>query len=1708
MVGANPSARTLAIASARNIPFVQGHSHSSALAHGRTSSIIGPESILHGFRAGRSEPRIGTTLIHEAMGAASTGEASMAMPQNGGSTSPPVNEAGNVTADVTVGFGGQQPAYDQANGDIYDPDSSNNTVSVISDTTNTVVATVPVGANPSGVAYDSANGDLYVENCAPSVDGSVSVISGANNSLVTGTVNSVDLGICPDGAVYDSGNGYVYVSDMGSGAVSVISSANNSLVTNTWDSITTGNGPTQFAYDSQNGYVYVTIFPGSVDVISGLSVIATVYLGNNTYPYGIAYDSGNGDLYVADDLSNNVSVISGATNTFLENITLTPGYLGQPGGITYDGANGYLYVPNYNATNVSVVSGLTDSVVGGPITVATGPYPLPWGAVYDDRDGDVYVSVNRADIMAVISTLFDVGRLGPYLRGLPSLGNVTATVSVGNNSHFGTYDPDNGDIYVANHLDNNVSVISGSTNKVIGTIGLGANSGPQGVTYDSENGYLYVSDYGTGSNNVTVISGTTNKVVVSSIPVGTYPIQVAYDSGNGDVFVSNWGSNTVSVISNAGNNTVLVTIPVGLVPHGMAYDDGNGYVYVANDGSDNVSVISGATDMVVANIPVGIEPVGVAYDSGNGDIYVANFGSDNVTVISGTTNMGVANVAVGSGPKGVAYDCGNGFVYVANQNSNNVSVISGVTNTILGNITVGSGPIGVVYDSGNGNLYVSNSNAASVSVISTLELTSTYGVLGADLGQDLMLSAPLLGQGSGGDQVSVSVSPSSGLACVADPAGYGVIEGTCRAKAIGLYNVTFTVTDQASYSVWTSMNFTVFPGPTISNLIASPPTVDLGQSTVFTVSVAGGSGGNQYSWSGLPAGCASANKSSLTCAPNVAGITTPRVFVNDSFGTMVNRSISLTTYVDPTVATPTPSAASADVGQSFTFSTTASGGTGSYLGYAWTVSANLGCTLTSSASITCIPSAEGTTGAVAVTVTDSNGFTSPGATYSNFIVYAAPIATAPVANRTSTDVGQAVTFTSSSSGGSGGNTYNWSGLPAGCASANALVITCTTVSAGNFTVTVNVLDSNGISSNSSSLYFTVYLVPIAFMSASRLTLDIGQSLTLTTVAIQGSGGYFHSYNALPTGCESSDSATLTCVPTGSGDFSTTVTVTDSNGYSTTSSSLSITVSSDPVVSMGTSRSTFDIGQSLTLTTVTTLGSGGYSYSYSALPTGCEISDSAALTCVPTGSGNFSTTVTVTDSNGFAVTSNIVELNISLDPSIGALTASPTAADVGQSVTFSAALISAGSGGDVDSWSGLPSGCNSTRSLTVGPCIMRAPGTVNITLSVEDSNGFVVSSKSPLYFTVNQAPTIALTSNASIADVGQAVQLTASIFSAGPYTLEWYLNGSKWSLPPTDATGYSFAPTGAGIFSFTARITDSLGGTALTSSPTTVVVNPSLMPTISGPTSSTVIGGNDTFTLSVNGGTAPFTYQWLVNGTPVSGATGSQFTYVPLGYATYYVSVIVHDAAGARTTSAPWKLAVAPPSKSPGGGPFLLATLLWSIITAIIVIVILALLLLRRRRAGSAKPSVPKEEGSESAGETTPAKPTPEGSPAVSAETPTSVVSEPAPASGAATEAEPGITGKKETPAEGPAWEQPIDKKPIVIQPTKTHTLEVNEFDMILRSAGIDIPGQPPESTVPGKTDEKAASSKAEPAKPTCPRCGAQLPAAGAECPSCTTKNDT
>jgi len=472
-----------------------------------------------------------------------------------------------------------------------------------------------------------------------------------------------------------------------------------------------GVDPYALSYDSGNGEVYVADYSsGHVSAISDSTnnVVASVPVVS--YPLGMAYDSGKGEIFVAStdcvficNGNSNVSAISDLTNTVAATIQVGK----WANGVAYDSGKGEVFVTNFYSTTVSVIDDSNNHVVAN---ITVGEYAR--GIAYDSGMSEVFVVNQDSNTVTIISD---------------TTNGVVTTVPVGTTPEAVAYDSGKGEVFVANTLSNNVSVISDTTNKVVANIPV--SSEPQGLAYDNGKGeVLVVND---GSNNVSAINDTTGKVV-ATIPTGSSPVGAAYDSGMNEVFVANELSGNVSAINDA-TDTVTATIMVGTGPVGMAYDPGDNDVLVANDDSDNVSVISDAIDRVTATVPVGPAPAALTYDSGKGEVFVTNsycnficvggggacmpsYGS--VSVIDVSTKSVVKTIRVGCNPQGVAFDSGMGEVLVANTLSNNVSVINDTTDKVVATVATGLFSEAVAYDSGKGEIFVANPGSDNVSVIS------------------------------------------------------------------------------------------------------------------------------------------------------------------------------------------------------------------------------------------------------------------------------------------------------------------------------------------------------------------------------------------------------------------------------------------------------------------------------------------------------------------------------------------------------------------------------------------------------------------------------------------------------------------------------------------------------------------------------------------------------------------------------------------------------------------------------------------------------------------------------------------------------------------------------------------------------------------------------------------------------------------------------
>ncbi|MEY2879745.1 MAG: hypothetical protein RLZZ15_2125, partial [Verrucomicrobiota bacterium] len=156
--------------------------------------------------------------------------------------------------------------------------------------------------------------------------------------------------------------------------------------------------------------------------------------------------------------------------------------------------------------------------------------------------------------------------------------------------------------------------------------------------------------------------------------------------------------------------------------------------------------------------------------------------------------------------------------------------------------------------------------------------------------------------------------------------------------------------------------------------------------------------------------------------------------------------------------------------------------------------------------------------------------------------------------------------------------------------------------------------------------------------------------------------------------------------------------------------------------------------------------------------------------------------------------------------------------------------------------------------------------------------------------------------------GSSATFAVAAVGTGTIGYQWRLNGT--AVRGATATSYTVdGANAANAGQYSVVVTDSAG--SLTSANATLTVTPVAPVVVTQPRAAAVIAGSAA-TLSVSGsGTGPFTYQWLRNGSPISGATSATLslsTALVADAGSYTVTIT--NAVGSATSQAA-VLAVAP-----------------------------------------------------------------------------------------------------------------------------------------------------------------------------------------------------
>ena len=240
---------------------------------------------------------------------------------------------------------------------------------------------------------------------------------------------------------------------------------------------------------------------------------------------------------------------------------------------------------------------------------------------------------------------------------------------------FITFDPQNGNVYATNCLNNEVCIYSPSLSLLHR---IPVSSGPTGIVFDPVNGYVFVSHYQNPQINVIASNGTF--VTNLSLPNGFSDefSQNIYDPLNKEVYIAENQSVGVGLIAGINSSVAInISIPLNFEPSGLTVDTSNGYLYIGSADSKEAIALNQSGSLEDC-IPLNSCPSSTIFDPYNNYTYFTTY-CGNVAVINQTYNM-IAYPYVGVFPKGIGYSPVTNDLYISNGGSSNYRIIVASSN--------------------------------------------------------------------------------------------------------------------------------------------------------------------------------------------------------------------------------------------------------------------------------------------------------------------------------------------------------------------------------------------------------------------------------------------------------------------------------------------------------------------------------------------------------------------------------------------------------------------------------------------------------------------------------------------------------------------------------------------------------------------------------------------------------------------------------------------------------------------------------------------------------------------------------------------------------------------------------------------------------------------------------------------------------------------
>jgi PKD repeat protein len=680
--------------------------------------------------------------------------------------------------------------------------------------------------------------------------------------------------------------------------------------------------------------------------------------------------------------------------------------------------------------------------------------------------------------------------------------------------------------------------------------------------------------------------------------------------------------------------------------------------------------------------------------------------------------------------------------------------------------------------------------------------------------------------------------------------------------------------------------------PPVASFIYSPSTPYTGENVTFNATDSYDPDGTiaSYLWDFGDGTNASGVIVTHSYADN--GTYTVTQTVTDNDGLSDTTSANVTVFNRLPVAIFTESAETVSTGETITFNASASyDPDGSIVSYFW----DFGDGTNATGVIVGHAYADNGTYTVTLTVTDNDGATAT-ANATKTVLNRPPVASF-TESATIVYTGEVIYFNASASYDPDGSivSYRWDFGDGNTTVMTTPIITHAYADNGTYTVTLTVTDDDGETASTNATKTVLNRPPVAIFTESATTVYTGEPINFNASSSYDPDGTIVSYWWNFGDGTNATGITTTHSYANDGNYTVTLTVTDDDGATNSSTSTKTVLNRSPVASFTESATTVYTNETITFNASASYDPDGFIVSYSWNFGDGTNATGVAVNHAYSDNGTYTVTLTVIDDNGATSTAASIKTVLNRPP-VALFTESAETVYTGVVISFDASDSHDSDGTIVSYLWDFGDGTNAT-GVTVGHGYAD-DGTYTVTLTVTDDDGataIAIATKTIL----NRSPTASFTSSATMVYTGVVIHFDASGSSDPDGIIVSYF----WDFGDgTNVTGVTVdhAYTNDGTYVVTLTVTDDDGATGITTQ-TMKVLNRS--PAASFTESPETVYTNETITFDASGSYDLDGYiaNYFWDFGDGANATGVVVNHAYVNNGTYTVILIVTDDDGATDT---------------------------------------------------------------------------------------------------------------------------------------------------------------------------------------------------------------